>query len=69
MHTSRNAGIHCNHHHKEYEWYSDAMKAGIIVEIGTCENTLWNPCKTQHNRPATEDELKTAKEKVATATN
>jgi len=72
MHTSRNAGIHCKNHHKEYGWYGEAEEKGIIVDIGECENTLWNPCNTPHDRPATEDELKRAqdilKHKVADAT-
>ena len=58
MHGARNEGIHCKHHHQES--VSDLERKGIIIDIGECENTEWNPCKDPHDRVATEEEIQLA---------
>lgn len=58
MHGARNIGIHSKKHHGKN--YTDLEAEGVIIEIGRCENTLWNPCKDPHDREATEQEIKLA---------
>lgn len=58
MHGARNLGIHSKKHHGTD--YVDQLANGVIVEIGTCENTVWNPCRDSHDRDATEQEIQLA---------
>jgi hypothetical protein len=58
MHGERNKGIHANHHHDKRA--SQLEEEGIIIHIGTCENSMWFPCKDSHDRDATEQEIKQA---------
>jgi hypothetical protein len=58
MHGARNIGIHSKKHHQTD--YLELLEKGIIVEIGDCPNTLWQPCKDPHDREATEQEIQLA---------
>jgi len=58
MHGARNIGIHSKKHHGTD--YGELEEKGIIIEIGKCENTLWNPCKDPHDREATDQEIQLA---------
>lgn len=58
MHGNRNLGIHSNKHHKT--GYLRQLENRTIIEIGKCENTLWNPCKDPHDREATKREIQLA---------
>lgn len=58
MHGARNIGIHSKKHHGKD--YTVLEAEGVIVEIGQCEPTLWNPCKDPHDRPTTNQEVELA---------